>query len=1680
MKTLRLTVIVLLCFFLTNTTIFAQTFPSDNVTLDGRWAYGPSYGVTVVNADIGAGATDYGLMGNGGYLVLYDISTPGAPAQLATVGLLQPLRAIAVEVFDNDAPADDILYAYVADYEGGLRIVKIEYSAGNYTMTEVGAYDTGGQALDVDIGWLGNLNHVDFYDSNYGWIVGDGGRVLRTTDGGGTWNPKSSGTTEHLNSTHFVSMYYGWAVGAIDAVSGDGTIITTTNGGDTWSAQSSGITEDLNGVHFVNSYTGWAVGDNAAILRTSDGGITWNAQTPPGGVTDDLYSVHFYDSQTGWAVGDNATVINTGDGGTTWTSQGTGAFTDHLSDVYFSGNSDGWAVGDVAGIINTADGGATPWATQAAPGAIGVSRLRSVHFIDANNGWAVGDNGSVIVTANGGGLWTAQTSGTTQRFNSVYFTDANNGWAVGQNGTFLNTADGGTNWSYYTGTYVYVADGAVPGAGDGHVVVIDAIDKTAPRKIGEHYTDGLARAIAYSSNHVYVGYTDNSVPPDPPQPTDNAVRALDVTNPQDIVQADIFITVTSPRDLVLDTGNDYLFLADNTAFQTIDATDLSDPTFAAGGSLTTGFVNARGVVFDGANTVYAADEGNGLHKIDVTTLTAPAADAANPVAADGNPWNLGYDGTNTYLYATLGETGFQNFDLGVAWGPGAADFSDVPAGWVVGGGAPRPPTEGGHTRDVAVSGTAGFIADEDDGVHRIDIDQASGTFMEQTHINTLHFTAPTYDHAYGITVSGGRAYVASGIDGLKIFNANDLTLDGASAMIQTPGDARKVAVAGNYAYVADGPGQAGGGGIQVIDLDPTSPTYRTIVGSFTNFIAAGTSGNHNAWDVGVAGNRAYVAVQQKGLWIVDITTPTAPVYVDYVSMAGEVYGVAVDVLGRYAYLSDGLDGLRIVDVDPASANYKSIWTYQVAGAEARDAWVTGDYAYVAYGTAGFRIVNISTPSTPLQAGYMDTGHDAYAVALQGNKAYVADNEDGLYMFSNDLSMPTYFVSGGADASGDPWGNVLGNPTGRSIPVVIQTILMHGEDTIQPGDEIGIFDGDLLVGAAVYTGSDVTQITVWLYYEDPYTAVTLEGALDGNNMIFRVWNKSTGDELPGFPTYAPGSDGTFSDTRLLTVVALLETWQLSHFPLDVDPTGQYQQILILDDISINGVPIVPGDEIGVFDGLTCVGAAEYASPVTIIVWLETHLPGAVRGNPITYQIWDESDPASSPYAARATYDDGTNDKTFGDDLLTVTKLEAFTSLTQTIMLRQNQLNLISFNINPVDDAHKNISAMLGTVSGLQVCQDDQGQYYIPGRTPVINQIGVVDLTDGYQVYYDHVAVQYAINDGFILTPGTLDFTSTQFYMIGNPYQNPHYALDVFAALQSAGILVVLQDDDGKVWIPQYLINTIDDDNDADPTDDGLRPGKGYQIYVSQATAFPFPAEAGLRAVGKIIPPLAQAQVTPEQVETDPEHYTFKKTGLAYVVVITGSETPMLPGDEIGLFAGDLCVGAGVFAGEFPMAVPAWEAFRIDGTEIPGFKKGQPISLRVWSDAEGKEYDIPAVFKNQTGSSFGHGPMSVLSIGAFERSEAVPTTFELGRNYPNPFNPETMIPYQLPEASQMKLIVYNAMGQRIRTLIDEKKEAGWYTIKWDGCDEKGIPVSSGIYIVRMRAGRFVKNQKMMFIR
>lgn len=138
--------------------------------------------------------------------------------------------------------------------------------------------------------------------------------------------------------------------------------------------------------------------------------------------------------------------------------------------------------------------------------------------------------------------------------------------------------------------------------------------------------------------------------------------------------------------------------------------------------------------------------------------------------------------------------------------------------------------------------------------------------------------------------------------------------------------------------------------------------------------------------------------------------------------------------------------------------------------------------------------------------------------------------------------------------------------------------------------------------------------------------------------------------------------------------------------------------------------------------------------------------------------------------------------------------------------------------------------------------------------------------------------------------------------------------------------------------------------------------------------------------------------------------------------------------------------------------------------------------VFEDFDGDGYDdlAAASYTNDDAAVFINRMSLILSVDDVTPNGVLPDVFTLEQNYPNPFNPETKIRFALPTASDVRVEVFNMLGQSVMILVDEHLTAGIKEIAWHGTDESGRAVSSGMYFYRITADGFSASKKMLLLK
>lgn len=314
-------------------------------------------------------------------------------------GVQGDLRAIA---FADDlrgwAVGDNSLVLRTED--GGKTWVKQDVPARPTVSlpTAVGGPPAGGPP---GFGGGGNVQlwRICILDANTAWIVGSGGALFFTQDGGKTWERSVLRGGSRLVEVCFVTPEIGFLAGD------NSTLAKTTDGGKAWNPVLSGPRARagdnrtiIEGLAFPTPEVGWAVGSSGMVRVSHDGGITWEKPESEIDASENLYGIVFTSSTEGWIVGQEATILHTVDGGKTWKR-----VKNEAEDGYYD--------------------------------------LYDIAFVRGNpqKGWICGDGGVLLATSDGGKTWKKERSGVSEALYGVATTPSGRAFAVGAWGVILQT-----------------------------------------------------------------------------------------------------------------------------------------------------------------------------------------------------------------------------------------------------------------------------------------------------------------------------------------------------------------------------------------------------------------------------------------------------------------------------------------------------------------------------------------------------------------------------------------------------------------------------------------------------------------------------------------------------------------------------------------------------------------------------------------------------------------------------------------------------------------------------------------------------------------------------------------------------------------------------------------------------------------------------------------------------------------------------------------------------------------------------------------------------------------------------------------------------------------------------------------------------------------------------------------
>ena len=225
-----------------------------------------------------------------------------------------------------------------------------------------------------------------------------------------------------------------------------------------------------------------------------------------------------------------------------------------------------------------------------------------------------------------------------------------------------------------------------------------------------------------------------------------------------------------------------------------------------------------------------------------------------------------------------------------------------------------------------------------------------------------------------------------------------------------------------------------------------------------------------------------------------------------------------------------------------------------------------------------------------------------------------------------------------------------------------------------------------------------------------------------------------------------------------------------------------------------------------------------------------------------------------------------------------------------------------------------------------------------------------------------------------------------------------------------------------------------------------------------------------------------------------------TGVNQLVIFSDSITSLEAGDEIGIFdaeaitnsgdcsstLGESLVGTGVWTGTQLeiVAIGSVDNCAFGGSQLPGWVDGNPLKIKVYRPSLHLEYGATATYSAGTGT-FGDLFMAVseIDLGEVLANDDVwlgPDSYTLNQNYPNPFNPSTDISFDAGVSGEISLVIYDILGNKVKTLVSGFMTPGNYVVSWDGTDNNGNNVSSGVYVYTLITSGQTISKRMLLVK
>ena len=561
--------------------------------------------------------------------------------------------------------------------------------------------------------------------------------------------------------------------------------------------------------------------------------------------------------------------------------------------------------------------------------------------------------------------------------------------------------------------------------------------------------------------------------------------------------------------------------------------------------------------------------------------------------------------------------------------------------------------------------------------------------------------------------------------------------------------------------------------------------------------------------------------------------------------------------------------------------------------------------------------------------------------------------------------------------------------------------------------------------------------------------------------------------------------TAADTAL-GVAALfdLSVTVACHDPAWVIDPGRFEHTMtMVTALEIDGaVTNDTGDKVAAFVGNQLRGVADVmhvAAGDQYLAYLTVY-SNRMQDEMVRFQVWDESECRlynatleNHPFVANTSIG-----STSVPDTLTATDIEGGGALTIAV---NSGWNWISTNVASPDMSVNSVFSNLVPADGDLVKSHEafsQAVFLYNDTTGTgwtwEGTLVDLDIVSSYMVRLSSPgAIMHTGSPAPIATPVPVQ---QGWNWIGYLPRGPEDVTDALIGLHNGGLAAAGDVIKSQTGFAEYVGGVWYGSLDS------LRTGRGYKLSLSSAvnSSFVYPAYVPMAA-----PPLAVAAadaIAALLVEgapdwrVDPYAFQYNMTMTA-VLTIDGRET-IDERDILGAFVGDEC--RGVARPLYVEGVKRYVAFLMIYSNAAA---GETVKFRAFDADAGIVYDVRETLACNADAVAGTvGDPRVLSvIGLLSEESSMPTVFGLGQNRPNPFNPTTVIGYDVPPGGgHVSIRIYDVAGRLVRTLVDGVETPGRKSVTWDGQSNGGQMVSTGVYFYRMTAPGFEQNRKMVIMK